>query len=110
MSLDISFSAPKGEICPHCGGVVKAAEMYSAESGGRAWYPILEELGYYVPYEQRTEENNWYAKDMALTAEQTRTLYEFVKNRKDLYNREVVLGLIATAIVDECAVVINADW
>lgn len=110
MSLDITISAKKGEICPHCGGVIKGAEIYCEDSGGGAWYPVLEKLGYYVPYDQRTEENDWYAKDMVLTAEQTKVLYDFVKKHKDLYNRNAVLGLIATAMVDENAVVINADW
>ena len=110
MSLDISFYARRKVSCPHCGGLVHTVDDAAEYSSGRSWYPILEELGYYVPYEKRTEENNWYGKDMVLTEEQTRLLYKFVKANRDLYQRDVVLGLIARALADESAMVINADW
>ena len=110
MGLDISFTAGSGEICTHCGGVIKGADVRCEDSGGRGSYPILENIGYYVPYEKRPEENHWYGKDMVLTEDQAQMLLAFVKKHKDLYNRDAVLGLIATAIVDNCAVVINADW
>ncbi len=63
-----------------------------------------------MPYDQRTEENDWYAKDMVLTTDQAKQVYDFIKKHSDLYNANDIIGLIATAILDENAVVINADW
>lgn len=110
MSLDIHFTSRKNVICPHCNKVVKTEDVYETDSGGRGWYDILEALGYYVPYDQRTEENDWYGKDMVLTTEQAKQVYTFIRKNPNLYNADDVLGLITTAIVDENAVVINADW
>lgn len=110
MSLDIRFITRREVRCPHCGEVVHSVDDAVEDSGGRAWYPILDDLGYYVPWENRTAENDWYGKDMVLTDDQAQMLFAFVKKNRDLYNRDTVLGLIATAIVDDCALVINADW
>ena len=111
MSLDISFTAQEGVVCPKCGEVVAARPVDCAESGGRVWYDILEELGYYVPYEQRTEENDWYGKDMVLTKEQADKVYMFVKkNCEYLYNGYAIKGLIASALADGNSIVVNADW
>jgi len=111
MSLDIRFFARVTETCPHCGEVVGIKEYNHVDSGGRGWYPILEELGYYVPYEQRTEENDWYGKDMELTRKQAEKVYRFVREHQyDLYNSDEILGLIATTTFEEVAVVVNADW
>ena len=63
-----------------------------------------------MPHDQRTEENDWYGKDMVLTTEQAKQVYTFIRKHPDLYNADEVLGLIATALVEEKAVVINADW
>lgn len=111
MSLDIRFTAYEGVICPHCGGVIGRKEINCVSSGGRGWYPILEELGYYVPYEQRTEENDWYGKDMVLTAEQTDKVRRFVMDNPDLYyyGRDVQL-FIDSALCNHYTIVVNANW
>jgi len=109
MSLDITFTMRQKTVCPKCGEIIGHMDLYSVSSGGRAWYPFLEEIGYYVPYEQRTEENDWYGKDMVLTAEQAESAYEFVK-KKDLFDGESVRMLIATAILEKATIVVNADW
>ena len=70
MGLDITFMRRKNIVCPKCGEIVGHTTVDSIDAGGRGWYPLLESIGYYVPYEQRTEENDWYGKDMVLTDEQ----------------------------------------
>lgn len=111
MSLDIDFREVHPVLCPACGAHVIDKDVDCAGSGGRIWYDILERLGYYVPYDQRTEENDWYGKDMKLTREQTEELYRFVKeNRGDIYYGSEVAALIAQALVEGDAIVINADW
>ena len=109
MSLDITFTMRQNTVCPKCGEIIGHMDVDSAHSGGRAWYPFLEEIGYYVPYEQRTEENDWYGKDMVLTAEQTESAYKFVK-KKELFEGYAVRMLIATAILEKATIVVNADW
>jgi hypothetical protein len=108
MSLDITFTRRKNIVCPKCGEVVGHTDVNCVGSGGRGWYPILESLGYYVPYEQRTDENNWYGKDMVLTEKQADELYQFVKN--DLYNSVGLRELIAAALYEKDSIVVNADW
>lgn len=110
MSLDIRFTTQEGVICPKCGEVIAAKEIDCVDSGGHGWYPILEEIGYYVPYDQRTEKNDWYGKDMVMTAEQTDKVYEFIKTTSGLYDDSAILGLIARAMRDGNSVVVNADW
>jgi hypothetical protein len=110
MGLDIRFISRRNVICPHCNHIIATEDVYCVDSGGRGWYDILEHLGYYVPHDQRTEENDWYGKDMVLTTEQAKQVYTFIRKHPNLYNDDEVLGLIATALVDENAVVINADW
>lgn len=110
MGLDIRFSQRKKATCPHCGKEIVSAEIVDAEdSNGRAWYRFLESIGYYVPHEQRTEENDWYGKDMVLTKEQANYAYRFVK-KNEVYNRQMIAMLIATALFEEDYVVVNADW
>lgn len=79
MSLDVRIKRRKDIVCPKCDEVVAYTDIDCVDGGGRPWYPFLESIGYYVPYEQRTEENNWYGKDMVLTDGQTKELYDFVK-------------------------------
>ena len=110
MSLDIQFTARENVVCPKCGEVVATEAVASEGSGGRAWYSILEEIGYYVPYEQRTEENDWYGKDMALTEEQAKEVYRFVVKNNDLYNCVAIRCLIAMAIVEKLTIIVNANW
>lgn len=109
MSLDITFTMRQKTICPKCGETIGHVDLYCVPSGGRAWYPFLESVGYYVPYEQRTEENDWYGKDMILTKEQAESAYDFVK-KTNVYDRDNILMLIATALLERETVVINADW
>ena len=110
MGLDIQFTTQKKVLCPHCGEIVKTEDGYSVESSGRAWRSILEELGYYVPYEKRTEENDWYGRDMKLTGEQLEKVYQFIRSNPELYQSQQVLGLIAAAKCDGDTVILNADW
>lgn len=110
MSLDIRFTSYEGVICPHCGEVVGRKEIDCVDSGGRGWYPILKKLGYYVPYEQRTEENDWYGKDMTLTVEQVGKVRQFVRDNSGLYNSREILVLTDAALLDDNKVVVNADW
>ena len=109
MGLDVSVIRKKDLVCPKCGEVVSTISMGGVDSGGRVWYPFLESIGYYVPYDKRTEENDWYGKDMKLTKQQTDKLYEFVK-KDDLFGSEEIMALIALARMENQDVIINADW
>lgn len=109
MGLDITFTQRKNIVCPKCGEVVGHTDVKYAEGGGRGWYPLLESLGYYVPPEQRNEENDWYSKDMVLTSEQAEEVYRFVKTH-DLYGAEGAQTVIATAMWEKDSVVVNANW
>ena len=55
MGLDIVVMERKDVCCPHCGEVITTVDVASTDSSGRLWYDFLERLGYYVPYEKRTE-------------------------------------------------------
>ena len=110
MSLDVQFAIRKNVICPHCGKLVKVEQEDYVGSGGRGWYPILKDLGYYVPYKERTEENDWYGKDMVLTPEQLDMVYQFIKKNPDLYEASFLLGFMAMALHEKLTVVVNADW
>lgn len=75
----------------------------------RMWCGFLESIGYYILYEHRTEENDWYGKDMILTEEQTKQLVDFVSENQ-LYNARNVKCMIASALLNGNKVIINADW
>lgn len=109
MGLDIRFAQRRIKYCPHCGEVVGTEDVRFANGGGRSWYTVLESIGYYAPYDQRTEENDWYGKDMVLTAEQAKEIYHFI-GKHDVYCHDDIRGLIATALFENDSVVINADW
>lgn len=109
MGLDIRFEEVRSVICPHCGKVTGTEVVYTADSGGRDWYPLLKTIGYYVPHDQRTEENDWYGKDMVLTGEQARFVREYIKSH-DIFCGQEICGLIANALADGHEVVVNADW
>lgn len=87
MGLDVSIIRRKDLVCPKCGEVVSTISMDDVDSGGRVWYPFLESIGYYVPYDQWTEENDWYGKDM--------------KTYKGMARNQMI-EKIATAKVAEC--------
>lgn len=109
MGLDITVTHRKRLVCPKCGEVVGGYDVDSVDSGGRLWYDILEAIGYYVPYDKRTEENNWYGKDMVLTDRQARMVFDFA-NLIDGYDTQAAARLIAAAKYAGDDVVINADW
>lgn len=110
MSLDIRFEETRPVLCPHCGQLVTTETVSGEVSGGRVWYDILESIGYYVPYEQRTEENDWYGKDMALDRDKAEKVYWYIMNHREIDNGYAISGLIARAIMNRNTVVINADW
>lgn len=109
MGLDIRFVRRKKVVCPHCGEVIGHTEIDSIDGGGRGWYPFLESIGYYVEYEQRTEENDWYGKDMVLTNAQAAELHRFIEQH-DLYGSVGLPELIALALLENDEIVVNADW
>ena len=109
MSLDITIKERKEFRCPDCGRLVTTRDIYTECSGGREWYNYLEQIGYYVPYEKRTEENDWYGKDMELTEEQAKQLAQFVEDyQPNNYNE--IEDMVARALMRGNKVVINADW
>ena len=103
MSLDIRIIERKPIVCPKCGEVAGYVHVRTAESGGRAWYPILEELGYYKA------DTDWYGKNMVLTDDQVDRLHRFVVHTQ-LYNKSAALEVVTSAICDGNDVIINADW
>lgn len=109
MGLDITFTHRKNIVCPKCGEIVGYNDVDCVDTGGRCWYPILEDIGYYVPYEQRTEENDWYGKDMVLTEDQADKVYQFAREH-DLYDSYLLQKMIANAIYEKDSIVVNADW
>lgn len=109
MSLDIRLTQRKNIVCPKCGEIVTTIDVNSESSGGSVWYPFLEAIGYYVPYEERTEENDWYGKDMVLTEDQVTDAYKFVLENP-AYGFERISRLIADAMRNKHIVVVNADW
>ena len=109
MSLDIAIKERKEFRCPDCGRLVTTRDIYTECSGGREWYNFLEQIEYYVPREKRTEENDWYGKDMVLTEEQAKQLADFVSDNQP-YNYMDVEGLVARALLHGNKVVINSSW
>ena len=109
MSLDITIKERKEFRCPDCGRLVTKQDIDEECSGGRVWYNFLETIGYYVPYEKRTNENDWYGLDMVLTEEQAKQLVDFV-SEKNPYNSLSIKFLVGMALANENKVVINADW
>lgn len=99
----------KAVRCPHCGEVINTVDIASTDSGGRLWYDFLERLGYYVPYEKRTEKNDWYGKDMVLDNEQAKQLTDYAM-QKEVYNWDGVERVVTEALAHGNKVVINADW
>lgn len=109
MGLDITVMEYKDIRCPRCGEVVNTVEVYGTDSNGSLWYDFLERLGYYVPYEKRTEKNDWYGKDMVLDNEQAKRLADYAV-KKEVYNRDGVERVVTEALAHGNKVVINADW
>lgn len=109
MGLDITVMERKAVRCPHCGEVVNTVDVAGTDSGGSLWYDFLERLGYYVPYEKRTKENDWCGKDMVLDNEQAKQLVDYAV-KKEVYNWDGVESVVAEALAHGNKVVINADW
>ena len=109
MSLDITVKERQEFHCPDCGRLVTTQDIDAECSGGRVWYGFLESVGYYVPYEARTEENDWYSKDMELSDEQTKQLVDFVSDCQPT-EYKAIERLVARALMHGNKVVINADW
>ena len=109
MGLDITFTRRKKIHCPECGTIVGYEDVDCVDSGGRVWYDVLEHFGYYVPYEQRTKENDWYGKDMTLTDAQAEEIMQFLE-KNSVFQEDAIAGLIAMAKCKGHDVVINADW
>ena len=103
MGLDIRVAVRKPVICPKCGEVVAHTDVDDECSSGRVWYEILDKIGY--------KNDDWYAKDMELTKEQTREVYDFVTQHiNDIYQAKIIRSMMSTAMIDGDVVVINADW
>ena len=109
MGLDITIKERKEFRCPDCGQLVTTQNIDAECSSGRVWYDFLESVGYYVPYEKRSEENDWYGEDMVLTGEQAKQLADFVSDNKP-YNARDIKYLIKRALMRGNKVIINADW
>lgn len=109
MGLDITISERKEYRCPNCGTSVGYTDVASTDSGGRAWYEFLESVGYYVPYGKHTEEKDWNCLDMVLDNEQAKQLADYAV-KKEVYNWDGVESIVATALMHENKVVINANW
>ena len=109
MSLDITIKERKEFRCADCGRLVTTQDIGAECSGGRVWYNFLEQIGYYVPYEKRNEENDWYGQDMVLTEAQAKQLTDFDSDNHP-YNARDVECLVARALMHGNKVVINADW
>ena len=109
MGLDITLKERKEFHCPDCGRLVTTRDIDAEYSCGRVWYGFLESVGYYVPYENRTEGNGWYGEDMILAEEQAKQRADFVSG-KHPYNARDVECLVARALLHGNKVVINADW
>lgn len=109
MSLDITIKERKELCCPDCGRLVTAQDIGAEWSGGRVWYNFLKSIGYYVPYEKRTDENDWYGLDMALDEKQAKQLAQFVSDYLPS-NYSEIEDLVARALLHGNKVVINANW
>ena len=109
MSLDITIKERKEFRCPDCGRLVTTQDIGEECSGGRVWYNFLEPIGYYVPCENRTKENDWYGEDMVLNEAQAKQLADFVSENQP-YNARNVKCLVASALLNGNKVIINADW
>lgn len=109
MDVDIDIKQRRTVRCPHCGEIVGVRDVCVENSGGRMWYPFLEAVGYYVDYDKRTEENDWYCKDMVLNKEQTDLLFRYCRS-EEVYNSDAIATMVAVAEVEGDDVVINANW
>lgn len=109
MGLDITIMERKDYCCPDCGKLVHSQIVSDIPSGGKVWYRYLESIGYYVPYEKRTAENDWYGKDRILSDEEAEALADFASENL-VYNADLIVSFIAIALLHKNKIVIKADW
>jgi hypothetical protein len=105
MGLSITFTQREQFVCPDCGKMTGYRDIRNVDSSGRVWYELLKKFGYYV----QGFEADWYGKDMVLTKEQAQEAYRFTM-QEATYQQSAVSELIARALLEGHAVVINADW
>ena len=110
MSLDIRVKERKEIRCPDCGRVVDYRTLDCAASAGREWYDFLGKIGYYVPFEDLTDDQeDWYNRDMVLDDDQAKQLAAYAAE-KQVYDYEAVESVVAKALMHGNRVVVNADW
>ena len=109
MGLDITVMERRDVRCPHCGKVITTVDVASTDSGGRAGYEFLENIGDCVPFGKRNEEKDWNCFGMGLDNEQAKQLADYAV-KKEVYNWDGVESVVATALIHENKVVINANW
>lgn len=110
MGLDIRVKERKEIRCPDCGRVVDFKDLDCADSAGREWYDFLGKIGYYIPSENITEDQeDWYNRDMVLDDDQAKQLAAYAAE-KQVYDYESVESVVAKALMHGNKVVINADW
>ena len=59
--------------------------------------------------EEIKKENDWYCKDMTLSAEQTMLLYKFLL-KADVYIGSAIQKMVAMALLENEPIVVNANW
>lgn len=110
MGLSMKVSWYDTGKCPHCGQPIKGTLRDWADSNDRYWYAWLEHIGYCPRVgENRTPDEDWYGKDMTLTAQQVKELAEYAKAMK-VFNW-IQIDLMVKAVLEYGGfIVINADW
>lgn len=109
MGLDITIKRTRPIRCPDCGKVVSSEALESVWSGGADWYDYLGSTGYYDPCAEPGGDNDWYGRDMTLTADQAKKMADFSNKHKCADYAEIE-KLVAMALLHGDSVVINANW
>ena len=110
MGLDICFKTQSPIICPHCGKTTGYETTDEVNSDGRVWYDFLEDIDYYVPDEEQTNEKpGKYSEDMVLSIDQINTLRKFLKTH-DIYEHRDIDYMTLEALAYKQNMVVNADW
>ena len=110
MGLAIRIKERKEIRCPDRGRVVDYRTLDCVDSVGRKWYDFLEKIGYYVPFEGLTgDQEDWYNRDMFLDDDQAKQLAAYAAEKR-VYDYESVEIVVAEALMHGNRVVVNADW
>lgn len=110
MGLDIRIMEREEIRCPDCGRLVDQRDLDCTASAGREWYGFLTKIGYYIPYESVSEDQeDWYGKDMALDDDQAKQLAAYAVAHQ-IYEAASVESVVAKALMHGNTVVVNADW